>query len=147
MQRCSASSTTPTPRGFRCSCSQLRRLPGEPFLDLQSCREEVDDAGQLGESEDPLAGEVGDVGDAVKWQQVVFAEGVERDVARDHELVVALVVWEGGEVERLGGEHLGVHARHSPGGVCERLVGDVRAQGMEQVSGRVLGRGDVHDGS
>ena len=80
----------------------------------------------------------------VERQQVVLAEGVERDVAGDHELVVALVVREGGEVERLGGEHLGVHARHSPGGVRERLVGDVRAQGMEQVSGRVLGRSDVH---
>ena len=33
-----------------------RRLPGQPFLNLQACREQVDDTGQLGQSEDPFAG-------------------------------------------------------------------------------------------
>ena len=54
-----------------------RRLPGEPFLNLQPGREQVNHTGQLGESEDPLSGKVGDVRDAVKWQQVMFAEGAE----------------------------------------------------------------------
>src|SRR6476646_4703364 len=101
--------------GLQVHLQPVGDLSGESFLYLQPRCELVDDAGELGESEDPLAGEVGDVRDAVKWQQVVFAEGVEGDVARDHELVVPFMVGEGGEVERLGGEHLGVHARHSAG--------------------------------
>ena len=47
------------------------------------------------------AGQVGDVRDAVERQHVVHAQRLERDVAHDDELVVALVVVEGRGGERL----------------------------------------------
>src|SRR3712207_8983680 len=43
-------------------------------------------------SDDPLAGQVADVGDAVERQQVVLAQRVERDLRGDDELVVGAVV-------------------------------------------------------
>ena len=78
-------------------------LLGEPLLDLQAAGEQLDHPGQLGQAEDALAGQVADVGDPGERQQVVLAQRVERDVPGQHQLVVALVVGEGGQVERRAG--------------------------------------------
>ena len=93
MHRCSASSTTPTPSGRGCV---------DPAGDLRvsrSCtcrsRRPLDDARELREPDEPVAGHVADVRDAAERQQVVLAQGVERDPGDDDELVVALVVREG----------------------------------------------------
>ena len=75
-------------------------LRGQPLLDLQRSGEGLDHARELGQPDDPLARQVGDVGDADERQQVVLAQRVERDVACDDELVVAAVVGERRRRER-----------------------------------------------
>ena len=79
MHRCLASITTPTPLGARCSNSPSA-----------TCW--VYDARELGQPEDALTGQVTDVGDPVKGQQMVLARRVHRDASGEHHLVVALVV-------------------------------------------------------
>src|SRR6478735_11051145 len=71
-----------------------RDLRREALLDLQAARVQVDDAAELRQPDDALAGQIADVRDAVERQEVVLAERVEADVAGDDELVVALVVGE-----------------------------------------------------
>jgi hypothetical protein len=83
-----------------------------PLLHLRPLGEQLDDARQLGQAEDPLARQVADGRRPGERQQVVLADGGERDVAGEHHLVVALVVGEGGHLERPGAEHLGVRAGH-----------------------------------
>ena len=83
-------------------------LVGEALLQLQPVRVEVDDAGELREPEDPRRGYVPDVRDASEREQVVFAHRDERDVAREDELVVALVVGERRERERPRREQFGI---------------------------------------
>ena len=81
MQRCSASSTTPTPRGARCSSSQSATCCRQPLLHLQVTREQIDDPRQLREADDPIARQVADVRDPVERQQVVLAQRMKRDRA------------------------------------------------------------------
>ena len=120
MQRCSASSTTPTPLGCELVLEPVGDLLGQPLLHLQAAGEQLDDPGELRQPEDAVAREVADVGDALEREQVVLAERVERDVAGEDELVVALVVGEGREVERPGREQLGVGGRRPAEG-CRRV--------------------------
>ena len=80
--------------GLELALEPARDLRRQPLLDLQGAGEQLDDPGQLREADDPLAGQVADVGDADEGQQVVLAERVERDVPGDDELVVAAVVGE-----------------------------------------------------
>ena len=87
----------------------------------------------------PLAGEVPDVRHAVKRQQVVHAERVERDCPDDDQLVVALVVGEGRGIERLRCQQLGVGGDHSAWGVSHALVGQVGPQRAKQVLRGLLG--------
>ena len=90
-------------------------LLGQAFLDLEVAGEELDDPGQLGQPEEPFAGQVADVRHPRERQEVVLAEGLEGDAPGQDELVVALVVGKGGEVEVPRGEQLGVGAGHPPG--------------------------------
>src|ERR1700733_745617 len=83
-------------------------LDGEAFLDLEVPGEQLHHPGQLGQPQDPFGGYVADVGHAVEGQEVVLAQRVEGDVPGQDQLVVALVVGEGGEVERLGRQELGI---------------------------------------
>ena len=69
-------------------------LGGQALLDLQAAGEQVDDAGELRQPQDALAGQVADVRDAVERQQVVLEERVERNRSRDDQLVVAVGVRE-----------------------------------------------------
>ena len=78
-------------------------LLGQPLLHLRAVREQLDHPGQLGQPEDPVAGQVADVRHADERQQVVLADRPDRDVAGEDELVVALVVVERGELERRAG--------------------------------------------
>ena len=101
MHRCSASTTTITPRGFSTDSKRVGDLGGQPLLHLRAAGVEVDQPGELGQPGD-LAVVVGDVTDvrlAVEADQVVLADGVQRDVLDQHHLVVALV--------EDGGEHVG----------------------------------------
>ena len=89
-------------------------LFGEPLLDLKVSGEEFDDPRQFGQAQDAFRGDVANVRDTVERHEVVFAERVERDVAGEDELVVALVVREGREVERLGRQELSEGAGDAP---------------------------------
>ena len=88
MQRCSASSTTPAPRGSSVSPSQVDDLSGHPLLHLQVAREQVDDPGELREADETIARNVADVRHAAERQEVMLAERVERDVGHDDEFAV-----------------------------------------------------------
>ena len=114
---------------------QARRdLRREALLQLKAAGEEVDHACELREPQDALRGEVGDVGDAVERQDVVHAQRLERDLTHDDELVVALVVGEGRQVERLGREQLGVRVRHPARRLAQALVVEIGTERGEQLS-------------
>jgi hypothetical protein len=70
----------------------------------------------------------------------MLAERVEGDRAGHHQLVVALVVGEGGGDERQGGEQLGEGGRDPAGGVGQVLVGRVGPQRLQQRQGGPFGR-------
>src|SRR4051812_26801084 len=77
---------------------------------------------------------------------MVLAQRVEGDVARDDELVVALVVRERRGRELLRGEELGERAGDAAGRVAQRLGVGVGPEGDEQLVGGALGRRDVDGG-
>ena len=81
-------------------------------------------------------GKVADVGKSRDRQQVVLAEGVKADPARDDQLVVALAVGEGGDVERARGQQFGIRGSHPPRSLAQMLIGDVLAERDEQLADR-----------
>ena len=93
---------TPTPRGARFSSSQSAICAVSRSCTWSAAREQVDDPAELGEADDSLAGQVADLSGAVERQQVVGAQRLEGNVADHDQLVVALVVGEGGGVEGPG---------------------------------------------
>jgi hypothetical protein len=117
-------------------------LGRQPFLNLKIAAEELDNTAKLAEPDDPLAGQIADVGHARERQQVVRAERVERDRRRHDELVVALV-GERGRAERLGRQQLGVGAGHARGRRDQIVLGGVHAERGEQVGGGRGRGGDV----
>ncbi len=74
MQVCSASMTTPTPSGFELALQVVRDLAGQPFLGLYPSGVVVDRAGELGQPDDPLAGQVADVRHPDEREHVVLAQ-------------------------------------------------------------------------
>ena len=119
-------------------------LLGQPLLDLQVAGEQLEHPGELRQAQDPLAGQVADVRHPGEGQQVVLAQGVQRDVPGDDQLVVALVVGEGRQVELRGGQQLGVGGGHPAGRLGQVRVSRVAAQRPEELVDRLLGRGPVH---
>jgi len=83
---------------------------------------------QLGQADDPLGREVPDVSDPVERQEVMHAQGLERDLAHHDELVVSLLAWEAdkamSDTGRVGpgagmgtsGHHNLQQAQHDEGG-------------------------------
>ena len=110
-------------------------LLGEALLGLGPSAEEVDEPGQLGQAEDPLAGQVADGGDADEGQHVVLAQRPHRDVLDQDQLVVLLGVGEAGEVEGRDGQQLGIGGSHAAGRLQHRLV--VAAAGPGPGAGRL----------
>jgi hypothetical protein len=92
----------PDALGLELVVEPVGHLLGEPLLDLEASGEMRHDPGQLGQPEDPVPGEVSDVGHALEGKQVMLAKGVEGDVPDQYQLVVALFVGEGGGIERPG---------------------------------------------
>jgi hypothetical protein len=136
MQLCSASMTTPTPAGSRLSCSQ-------PFLHLRAGGKVPDDAGQLGQPEDPFARQIPDVRDAGEREQVVLAHRAHRDRAGQHELVVVLVVGERREVELGGREQLRVGAGHPGRSLLQALTVGGDAKRPKERAGGLLCRLEI----
>ena len=87
----------------------------------------------LDRPDDPLARQVRDVGHADERDQVVLAEGVERDRPGDDELVVALIVGEGRGRERLRREQLGVRLGHAQRRLAQPLGLRVDAERDQQL--------------
>ena len=144
MHMCSASSTTPTPLRLEVLVEPARDLRREPLLHLEVAREQVDDAGELREPDDPLARAGSRRGRRpTNGQQVVLAQRVERDGGRDDQLVVAAVV---GERRRRNGCGVSSSAymRATRRGVSRQaLVGEVDAERAQQGARGGLGGGQV----
>jgi hypothetical protein len=68
------------------------------------------------------------------------------DVAHDDELVVALLVGEGGELERRRCEQLLEGVRHPAGGLQELGIVDVLTEGSQQLAHGGAGGGPVDGG-
>ena len=135
MQRCSASSTTPTPFGSSSVWSQSATCV--------VAAEQLDDPAELAQADDAFAREVGDVGHPVEREQVVHAERVERNRSSHDQLVVALVVRKGGRSEGVWREQLGIGVGHPPGRVVERRGIDVGTNRPEQIARRPLQGGVI----
>ena len=67
----------------------LGNLLGQILLNLHAAREDVDDAGDLGQADDFAVGDISHMAFADKGQHMVFAHGVQFDVLDDHHLVGA----------------------------------------------------------
>jgi hypothetical protein len=94
--------------GLQLALQPAGDLGGQALLDLQVAGEQLDDAAELAQADDPLPGQVADVRDPVKGQQMVHAQGVEGDRTGDDQLVVAVLVGKRRRPERLGRQQLGV---------------------------------------
>jgi hypothetical protein len=79
------------------------------------------------------------MGEAAERQQVVFAQRVHRKASGQHQLVVALVVGEGGQLERRRREQFGIRFGHPAWRLGEMLAERVLAQGNQEISDRLLG--------
>ena len=108
-------------------------LLGEPLLYLQPAGEQLHHAGQLRQAENARRRDVADVGDPVERQQMVLAQRLERNVAGQHQLVVALVVGERCQVERSRRQQLGVRVRHPPGRVGQVFARGIMTEGHQQI--------------
>src|SRR5918995_1638840 len=100
--------------GLELAVEPLGDVRGEPLLDLQVPSEQLDDAAELAEADQRLAGEIADVCHSVERQQVMHAQRVKRDRAGDDQLVVALV-GKGGRPERPWRQQLGIRVSDAPG--------------------------------
>ncbi len=89
MHWCTASMTTPTPRGFSTPCDAVRDLRGQLFLHLEAPRVRVDHARELGDADDLVGRQIADVRAADDRRHVMLAERFELDVAQHDHLVVA----------------------------------------------------------
>src|SRR5215208_939687 len=76
--------------------------------------------------------------DPLEWEEMVLAKRVERDRARDHELVVPLVVREGRRAKRGRTEKLGVCVGDPARRVAKGVGAEVLSQGGEEVANRPL---------
>ena len=71
------------------AAERIGNLIGEPLLDLEPPRKDLDDAGNLGQPDDPPVGQIRDVRTAEERQHVVLAHRVDLDVAHaDHAFVL-----------------------------------------------------------
>ena len=95
MHWCSASIRMATPPGASAVLDRVGDLGGQCFLRLQALGENLDDAGELRQSDDAAFRDVGDVRDADERRDVVLAMALDADVAQHDHVVVAVDVLEG----------------------------------------------------
>jgi hypothetical protein len=86
------------------------------------------------------------MGEAGERQQVVLADDAERDRAGQHQLVVPLIVGEGGQPQRPGVEQFRVRAGHPGRGLPHFLAVDVDAQRGQEIGRGPAGRVDIDAG-
>ena len=143
MQRCSASTTTSTPRGSSTLSHRVGDLRRHALLHLQPVGEGVDQTGQLRQPGDPavVTGNVAHVGLAHEGDHVVLAQRGEGDVAHEDHLVVL-----GRERHRevapgivvVAGEQFLVHRRHPPRRGQETLATGILPDGGQQLGHQPL---------
>jgi hypothetical protein len=80
------------------------------------------------------------VRDTDERQQVVLADRAKGDRAGQHQLVVAFVVGERGQVERAQGEQLSVGTGHPPGGLAQAFRTQLHTQRPQESRRRALSR-------
>ena len=113
-------------------------LRGQALLDLQVAGEQLHDATELAQADDPIPGEIADVRHPVEGQQVMHAQRVKRDRPRDDQLVISVLVGKRRRPEWLRGEQLGVGVGHPARRLAQRLVIDVRAERPQELPSRPL---------
>jgi hypothetical protein len=114
-------------------------LLGQPVLDLRIPSEQLDEPRRLRQAQDPSSRQVAHMGEAVERQQMVFAQRVHRDASGQHQLVIALVVGGGGQLERSGREQFDVRFGHPARRLDQMLAARVFAQGNQEISDRLIG--------
>jgi hypothetical protein len=77
-------------------------LDRHPLLDLKASGIDVDDAGELGDSDHSVARQVGDMRRPDDRGQVMLAVRHERDIAKEHHLIVSLDFLERAREQRHG---------------------------------------------
>ncbi len=142
-QRCWASMTTATLLGPDGLVDGFGDLAGEALLHLEAAGEGIDEAREFAEANDFAGGDVGDVGLAEEWEQVVLAHGVELDVLDDDHLVVLDVE------ERAVEDFVDVHAvalgeeghrlLHALGGLEQAVAGGVLVVAAKEFGVDLLG--------
>ena len=114
-------------------------LAGEPFLGLEVAGEQPHHPGQLGQPENPRAGQVADMSYSDKRQQMMLADRMQRNRAGNDQLVVSGVVGKRGQIEGAWGEHLGVGVRHPSRGSCQALGAKVAGSVSKKTSALIVG--------
>ena len=89
MQPWLASITTATPSGFEILPDAVGDLRGQPLLHLQPARKGLQHARELGDADDMVARQIGDMRLADDRRHVMLAMRLERDVLEQHDLVIA----------------------------------------------------------
>src|SRR5688500_6484342 len=87
------------------------------------------------------------MGHAFEREHVMPTERVERDVSSQDQLLVALVVGEGREIEGAGRKHLRVRRGDTAGSVAGVLVFDVLAERGQELGDGALGASEIHIGA
>jgi len=64
-------------------------LGGEAFLNLWPAGVAVDEAGEFAQTDDFPIGKIGNMGPAGEGKEVMFAEGMELDIAKEDDFVVS----------------------------------------------------------
>src|SRR2546423_7219852 len=123
-------------------------LGGEPFLDLRTLGEAVDEARQLGEPGDTpvTARDVRDMGAPMECREVVFAVAEERDVAYQHHLVVVRLEGHHEVPARIfvqPAEDLRVHLGDAPRGALQAVAVGVFTDRDEDLAHGLLDARDI----
>ena len=120
---------------------RISDLGGETLLHLRAACENIDKARQFRQSGDLTGrvGDVADVGDSVKRQQMVFAGAVELDVFDDHELLVPHIKHRRQDVFGIlsqSTEHLCVTSCHTLRSFAQSIAVGVFSYGDQQLTDR-----------
>jgi hypothetical protein len=121
-------------------------LGGQSLLHLGAAGVAIDEAGELAEADDFAIGEIGHVRPASEGEQVVFAEGVEFNIAEKDDLIVSFVE-DGFEMRAWvlvhAGHQFGIGAGDAAGGFAEAFAVGVFADGDENLADGAFDTGVV----
>jgi hypothetical protein len=122
----------PDAPGLQAVVQPVGDLLGEALLNLRPAGEQLHQPGELGQPQDPLAGQVGHVSTPRERQEMVLAHRPEADLPLDHQLLVTLVVREGRRVEAAGSEHLVQRPGHPRGRLGQAPAPHIHAERGQQ---------------